>query len=138
LCAPDNLLKSEHFAADLTKLLAKLRQDDAHTKLLGYLIVISLIKKSTEERRAHVAYMVMEAMSLSQLPGVDDLSQEHLALGVSWDLSLRIACADNEIRVPVISPMENTLSLNRMAGRHCIGCKSPPWQLLHNFRAQAV
>lgn len=78
----ENLLKSPRFPQHFELLIAKFKDSHPHVKLLGHLIGISLIRQSTGSRQIESAYKIMQTINLSELSGIDDLSQEHLALEV--------------------------------------------------------
>jgi hypothetical protein len=63
----------------------KLRDDNSHVRLLGYLIALELIKKSSGPQQVDVAEQILSGLGIDKLVGVDDLSQEHLALEVWAD-----------------------------------------------------
>ena len=51
---------------------------------MGYLIALSLIKKSPGKPQIEMARMFMDLMGLVELLDIDDLSQGHLTLEVNF------------------------------------------------------
>lgn len=70
------------FHDHLDTVIAKMQIDNNHVKLINHLIALALVRKTSEERQVHVARKLVDAMAIEHLSGVDDLSQEHLALEV--------------------------------------------------------
>ena len=62
-----------------------------YVKLLAYVVVLVLLRKVEGERKVEVAEKIMCALRLADdgngIEGVDDLSQEHLAIEVCLLLS---------------------------------------------------
>lgn len=78
-----NIIKSVHFSEHFEALLGKLKDSHPHVKLMGYLVALALVKKLSKDRQIDVAHEIIATINLNELSGVDDSSQEHLALGVS-------------------------------------------------------
>jgi hypothetical protein len=51
---------------------------------MGYLIALSLVKKSSGMPQLEMARRFMDLMGLVGLPDIDDLSQDHLTLEVNF------------------------------------------------------
>jgi hypothetical protein len=51
---------------------------------MGYLIALSLVKKSSGKPQIEMARMFMDVMGLNELPDIDDSSQDHLTLEVIY------------------------------------------------------
>ena len=82
--APDNILISDRLPIYLDSLVGKLEDARPHVKLLGYLIALSLVKKSSGKPQIEMARRFMDVMGLNELPDIDDLSQDHLTLEVNF------------------------------------------------------
>ncbi|PPQ90282.1 hypothetical protein CVT25_013107 [Psilocybe cyanescens] len=76
-----NIMKSVHFSEHFEALLGKLKDSHSHVKLMGYLVALALVKKLSGDRQIDVAHEIIATIDLNELSGVDDSSQEHLALG---------------------------------------------------------
>lgn len=75
-------MKSDHFTEHLETLISKLTDSHPHIKLMGYLVATALVKQLSGDRQVDVAHQILATMNLNELSGIDDSSQEHLALGV--------------------------------------------------------
>jgi len=80
--APDNILVSDRLPIYLDSLIGKLEDARPHVELLGYLIALSLIKKSSGQSQMEMARKFLNILGLDELPDIDDLSQDHLTLQV--------------------------------------------------------
>jgi hypothetical protein len=97
---------------------------------MGYLIALSLIKKSSGEPQIELARRFMDVMGLDELPDIDDLSQDHLTLEVHFFFGIFFNVILFRIdRLRKINLLESTLSSSPTAIRHCIGFKSCFWLL---------
>ena len=63
--------------------MTKLRDENSHVRSLSYLIGLALVKKSTGHQQIDIGEHILSAMGVDALAGIDDLSQEHLALEVN-------------------------------------------------------
>jgi U3 small nucleolar RNA-associated protein 10 len=79
--ASDSILISDRLPIYLDSLVGKLEDARPHVKLMGYLIALSLIKKSSGKPQIEMARRFMDVMGLDKLPNIDDLSQDHLTRG---------------------------------------------------------
>jgi len=79
----DNIVKSSHSAQYINHVVDKLCDSRPHVKLMGYLIAGKVVGKLAGDCQVEVAHRFMDAMNIKELPTIDDLSQEHLALIVS-------------------------------------------------------
>ena len=77
---PDNII---HASADVEAVMTKLRDENSHVRSLNYLIALALVKKSSGRQQIDIAEHILSGMGVDALAGVDDLSQEHLALEVN-------------------------------------------------------
>ncbi|KAF9553866.1 hypothetical protein CPC08DRAFT_672807 [Agrocybe pediades] len=85
---PDNIVKSSKSSEHIKLVIEKLGDSRPHVKLMGYLIAPKIVRKLSGAPQVDVALQFMEAMGLTDLPAIDDLSQEHLALASADDRSL--------------------------------------------------
>ncbi|KJA17838.1 hypothetical protein HYPSUDRAFT_191636 [Hypholoma sublateritium FD-334 SS-4] len=83
-----NIIGSEHFTINVDSVIGKLSDSRSYVKLLSHLIALSLIKTLSGESQIEVAQRVLSLMNLDELAGIDDLSQEHLTLNSTDDISL--------------------------------------------------
>jgi U3 small nucleolar RNA-associated protein 10 len=72
----------------------KIRDDNSHVRSLGYLIALALIKKSSGNQQVDIAEQILSGLGVDEFAGVDDLSQEHLALEVVLNLALQVCFVD--------------------------------------------
>ncbi|KAF4611649.1 hypothetical protein D9613_003824 [Agrocybe pediades] len=84
----DNIVKSSKSSEHIKLVIEKLGDSRPHVKLMGYLIAPKIVRKLSGAPQVDVALQFMEAMGLTDLPAIDDLSQEHLALASADDRSL--------------------------------------------------
>ncbi|KAF9526013.1 hypothetical protein CPB83DRAFT_877003 [Crepidotus variabilis] len=83
----ENIVKSAHFSKHCDFIILQLQHDIAHVKLMAYLIMLAVIKNTSGVRQLELATQVIDTMAMEQLSGVDDFSQEHLALEKPDDTS---------------------------------------------------
>ena len=126
--APDNILVSDRLPIYLDSLIGKLEDARPHVELLGYLIALSLIKKSSGQSQIEMARKFLDVLGLDELPDIDDLSQDHLTLEVNFFLVIFfVLIIFYVVRLRKIGLSESTLWLSLTAKRHCIGFKSCFW-----------
>ena len=70
--------------------MTKLRDENSHVRSLSYLITLALVKKSSGHQRIDIGEHILPGMGVDALAGVDDLSQEHLALEVRRQILLNL------------------------------------------------
>ncbi|KAG6836982.1 hypothetical protein H0H93_016935 [Arthromyces matolae] len=68
-----NILKSNHYAAHLDTLIAKLKDENQHTRALSYLIARALIAELSGEHRVEAAHRVLDVIDVAALEGSEDL-----------------------------------------------------------------
>jgi len=77
-----------------------------------------------------MAGRIMDVLGLDGLPDIDDLSQDHLTLEVSFFLVIFFTLIIFRITsLQKTDLLENTLSSSLIATRHCTGFKSCFWLL---------
>jgi hypothetical protein len=79
---PENILSSNNVTAHVEAVTMKLRDDNSYIRLLGYLIALELVKKSSGYQQVGIGEQILSCLGVDELAGVDDLSQEHLCLEV--------------------------------------------------------
>jgi U3 small nucleolar RNA-associated protein 10 len=78
----ENIIHSNNVSANLEAVTTKLCDDNPHVRLLGHLIALALLNKSPRHLQVDIGEQILACMGVADLTGVDDLSQEHLALEV--------------------------------------------------------
>ncbi|KAF8901036.1 armadillo-type protein [Gymnopilus junonius] len=84
----ENVVNSSCPDETMDTVLTKLHESRLHVKLMGYLVTLAIIRKLSGECQIAFAQKVLAIIALNELSGIDDHSQEHLALGSSQDISL--------------------------------------------------
>ncbi|KAF8966928.1 armadillo-type protein [Flammula alnicola] len=84
----ENIMSSDRFSAHLDSVISKLQDCHPYVKLMGYLIALALIKKLSGGHQIEIAHKILGVMAIDQLSGIDDMSQEHLTLDSTGDISL--------------------------------------------------
>lgn len=79
----ENIVQSNRSAEYLDILLTKLQDSRPHVKLMAYLVSISATRKLAGDGQTAFAQKLLDAMDINEISGIDDNSQEHLALSVS-------------------------------------------------------
>ena len=106
---------------------------------MGYLIALSLVKKSSGKPQIEMARRFMDVMGLDELPNIDDLSQDHLTLEVNLFFAiLFIVILFPVFRLRKIDLSESMLSLSPTAIKRCIGFKSCFWPLSLRYPLLAI
>ena len=106
---------------------------------MGYLIALSLVKKSSGKLQIEMARRFMDLMGLVELPDIDDLSQDHLTLEVNFFFAIHFTVILFPVfRLQKIDLLESMLSLNPTAIKHCIGFKTCFWLLSLGYPVPAI
>ncbi|KAG6866337.1 hypothetical protein C0991_005804 [Blastosporella zonata] len=71
-----NILKSNHFAAHLETLIAKLKDENPHIRVLGYLIARALLSQLSGEHQVEAGHRVLDVIDVAELEGMEDFPQE--------------------------------------------------------------
>ncbi|KAG5718058.1 U3 small nucleolar RNA-associated protein 10, partial [Termitomyces sp. T112] len=71
-----NILKSSHYQAHLQALIAKLKDANPHTRVLGYLIARALLTELSGEHQVEAGHRVIDVIDVSELHGMEDFPQE--------------------------------------------------------------
>ena len=79
---PENIVNSKNVTSYIDSVMIKLRDDNSHVRLFGYLIGLELLKKTSGHQQVDIGEQVLSCLGVDELAGVDDLSQEHLSLEV--------------------------------------------------------
>lgn len=83
-CA-DNILASNYFRAHLDLLLARLSDENPHSRALAYLSTRALLARLSSEQRIDVGHCVLEAMELTTLEGMGDFMRGIVDVGQFLD-----------------------------------------------------
>ncbi|KAG6902641.1 hypothetical protein C0995_013766 [Termitomyces sp. Mi166 len=71
-----NILKSNHYQAHLEALIAKLKDGNPHTRVLGYLIARALLTELSGEHQVEAGHRILDMINVAELDGMEDLPQE--------------------------------------------------------------
>ena len=78
----ENIINSKNVVSYIDSVMIKLRDDNSHVRLFGYLIGQELLKKTSGHQQVDIGEHILSCLGVEELAGVDDLSQEHLSLEV--------------------------------------------------------
>ena len=104
--------------------MIKLRDDNSHVRLFGYLIGLELLKKTSGHQQVDIGEQILSCLGVDELAGVDDLSQEHLSLEVCF--AMHTCSVDTEficLRSLTIPYLGNISLQNPTARPPLTGCK---------------
>ena len=69
----ENILMSNSYAAHFDALIAKLRDINAYSRNLGYLVTGALLGQLSGEHQLEAAHRVLDVIGIEQLAGIEDL-----------------------------------------------------------------
>ncbi|KAG6888637.1 hypothetical protein C0992_007989 [Termitomyces sp. T32_za158] len=67
-----NILKSDHYQNHLEALIAKLKDGNLHTRVLGYLIARALLIQLSGEHQVEAGHRVLDVIDIAELHGMED------------------------------------------------------------------
>ncbi|KAG6909155.1 hypothetical protein DXG01_001782 [Tephrocybe rancida] len=71
-----NILKSNNYSTHLETLIAKLKDDNSHTRVLGYLIARALLTQLSGEHQVEAGHRVLDVIDVAELEGMEGFPQE--------------------------------------------------------------
>ncbi|KAF9480276.1 hypothetical protein BDN70DRAFT_905831 [Pholiota conissans] len=84
----DNILGCNRSSVHVDSVLSKLQDSQPHVKLMSYLITLSLLKNTSGLHQTEIAHKTLNFLKIDEFSGIDDMSQEHLTLNSTDDISL--------------------------------------------------
>lgn len=71
-------MKSNHFPVYLEQLLQKLENEDAHIRVLGYLVTNALLAQLSGDHQIDVAIKILDVIKTRKLSSIDNIPLEKL------------------------------------------------------------
>ncbi|KAG6857013.1 hypothetical protein H0H87_010685 [Tephrocybe sp. NHM501043] len=71
-----NILKSNSYSPHLDALITKLKDENPHTRVLGYLIARALLTQLSGEHQVEAAHRVLDVVDVAELGVMEDVPQE--------------------------------------------------------------
>ncbi|KAG6822289.1 hypothetical protein H0H92_014415, partial [Tricholoma furcatifolium] len=86
-----NILKSNNYAAHLETLITKLKDENSHTKALGYLIAYALLSQLSGEHQIEAGHKVLDVIDVAELDGMEDFPGEAMVGSNSQVTLMKVA-----------------------------------------------
>jgi len=123
-------MMSNNYRAHLDGLLAKLEDENAHSRIFGYLVTRALLGRLSGEHQIDAAGRVLQVMGLEQLAGIegflhgaDNLSDARVFAPHGPSFADSISCD----RFFLMQAWPRVWCSNQVAEIRCIGSKHPSW-----------
>ncbi|KAF9468309.1 hypothetical protein BDZ94DRAFT_1246474 [Collybia nuda] len=72
-----NILKSNNYSVHFEELFKKLQDSNHHTRILGYMITLSLLRSLSGEHQLEAVHKVLDVMNIEELTGFEDASLQN-------------------------------------------------------------